>query len=349
MLKLLLLWVFEPLYFWLTRYLALSGLMAHAYGFAGYIGIAKESSWGSGVAVASGDFIEAFSESIQLSLERFSHKAIIASLSEPDDSTGLFRVEGAMRFAANPGQNLHNILRASLNSYDTTSATGPLFRYDFVTTSGGSDFSADVPIQPYTLEIFRDTTSAFRYTGMQLNALSFNFSPNGPVMCDATWIGRGSSVVSKSTATFPASPAKPFNFSTVSLSVGGAGTALIEDLTITINNNLQGLGALNLSQYVAKVRRNNHQMVELSGTLDFANLTEYGNFVNQTEQRFTVSATLASSFGLIFDIPRVVYTAFPVGIPGRERITVGFNGKGFVHQGSGNAIKVSLFTTQSMK
>ena len=347
--KELLIRLLEPLYHALTRYMARAGLIQFAYGFAGHIGIAKETNWGSGVAVSSGDYIEGFSEDLSLTIERFSHKAIIASLSEPDDSTGLYRVEGSMRFGANPGQNLHNILRAALHSYDTTSATGPLYQYDFVTTSGGADFSTDVPIQPYTLEIFRDVTSSNIYTGCLLNALTFTFNPSGPVMCDATWIGRNAEVGSKSSPTITTTPAKPFNFATVSLSVGGAGTALIEELVVTVNNNLEGLGALNLSNRIAKVRRNNHQMVEISGTLDFANLTEYGNFVDQTEQRMTVSATAPASFGMVIDIPRVVYTAFPLGIPGRERITVGFTGKGFVHQGSGNAIKISLFTTQSMK
>jgi len=318
-----------------------------AYGFAGHIGIARETSWGSGVAVTSGNYVEALSEDISLALDRFSYKAIIGSLSEPDDATGLYRVEGSMQFAAHPIAIGH-FLKGVLHSYtQTTVVTNQLYTHEFVTTSGGADFSSDVPIQPYTFEIFRDVTSSHRYTGCCVNELTLTMEPNGPVMCEATVVGRGADVIAKTTPTFPSSPAKPFAFDTISLSIGGAGTALIESLELTISNNLEGFGALNLSQYVAKVRRTDHQMVNFSGTIDFTNVTEYLNFVNQTEQRMTISMTKAASFQMTIDIPRFVYTAYPLGIPGRERILTSFEGKGFVHPGSLNAIKVILSNCKS--
>lgn len=318
-----------------------------AYGFAGHIGFAKETSWGSATAVASGDYIEALSEDISLEIERFGYKAIIGSMGEPDDATGLFRVAGSIRASAHPTQMLQ-MLKSAMHSVVTTSLSGPLYQHKFITTSGGGDFSADCPNQPYTIEVFRDVTSSMQYAGMVCDAIGFTFGQEA-VMLETSWIGRSAAIIAKTTPTFPSSPTKPFNFSTVSLSVGGAGTALIEQLTVRVNNNLQGLGALNLSQYAAKIRRSNHQMVEISGTLDFTNVTEYQNFVNQTEQRLTVSATLPSSFALVIDVPRMVYTAFPTGIPGRERLTVDFTGKGFVHTGSGNSIAITLTTVASLK
>lgn len=319
-----------------------------SYGFAGHIGLAKETGWGSGTAVQSGDYIEAMSEDLSMEIERFSYKAIIGSLSEPDDATGLFRVQGGIRFAANP-MWLLPFLKSCLQSVDTSSNTGPLYSHAFQTTSGGADFSSAVPNQPYSVEIFRDVGTSMRYTGCLVNNLSFTFSPDGPVMCEAGVIGKDAEAIAKTTPTFVTTPAKPFGFDTVSLSVGGAGTALIESLTVNISNNLEGLGALNLSNRIAKIRRSDHQMVELSGTLDFVDNTEYQNFIDQTEQRFVVSVTRAESFQMVLDMPRVVYTAFPVGIGGRERITVDFSGKAFVHQGSGLAIKATLTTVQSLK
>lgn len=318
------------------------------YGFAGHIGYAKEAGWGSGTTVASGDYIEALSEDLHLEIERFGYKAIIGSLSEPDDDTGLFRVTGGIQFAANP-MWLLPFMKSCLHSVVTTSLTGPLYQHAFQTTSGGADFSTEVPNQPYSFEVFRDVGTSMRYTGCIANNLQFTFSADGPVMCEASFVGKDAEAVAKTTPTFVTSPAKPFNFSTVSLSVGGAGTALIETLTVNILNNLEGIGALNLSNRIAKIRRTDHQMVEISGTLDFRDNTEYQNFVDQTEQRFVVHVTRASSFALTLDMPRVVYTAFPVGIPGRERLTVDFTGKAFVHQGSGLALKATLTTVQSLK
>lgn len=319
-----------------------------AYGFSGHIGYAKESGWGSGTVVASGDYIEALSEDLTLQIERFGYKAIIGSMAEPDDATGLFRVAGGIRLAANP-MWLLPFLKGCLHSVVTTSGTGPIYTHAFQTTSGGADFSTAVPNQPYSFEIFRDVGTSMRYTGCLIDTLSFTFSAEGPVMCEAGIIGKDAETIAKTTPTFVTSPAKPFGFDTVSLSLGGAGTALIESLTVAINNNFEGLGALALSNRISKVRRNNHQMVEVRGTLDFTDVTEYQNFVNQTEQRLAINTTRAASWAMLVDIPRLVYTAFPVGIPGRERITVDFAGKGFVHQGSGLALKIALTSVQSLK
>lgn len=314
------------------------------YGFAGHIGIAKETSWGSGTAAT--DYIEALNENVSMSMERFSHKAIIGALAEPDDTAGLRRVAGQIAFAAHP-VSIGYFLKGALQTKSVTVVGSFLWRNDFFSTVAGGDFSSEVPVQPYTLEINRDVTSSFQYTGVVVDALSMTFEPNNAVMCEATVIGRGSRVIAKTTATFPGSPAKPFTFDTVSLSVGGNATALIETLTVEIANNLEGIGALNLSTDIAKVRRNNHQMVNVRGTMDFTNVTEYMNFVNQTEQQFILSVTKANSFMMVIDMPRVVYTAFPVSIPGRERITVDFEGKAQYHTGSANAIKVSLTTVSS--
>ena len=315
------------------------------YGFAGHIGIAKEATWGSGVAAT--DYVEALSEDVSLSMERFSHKSIIGTMAEPDDTAGLRKVEGNIAFTAHP-VSIGYFLKGVLQTKSVSTVGSSLWLNEFFTTATGGDFSTDVPLQPYTFEIFRDVTSSHRYTGCVVDALTLTFEPNNAVMCEASIIGRGAALIAKTAPVFPSSSSKPFTFDTVSLGIAGAGTVLVETLSVEINNNLEGIGALNQSTDIAKVRRTNHQMVNLKGTMDFTTVTEYLNFVNQTEQRFTVSVTKANSFAMIIDLPRVVYTAFPVGIPGKERITVEFEGKAFYNAGSGTAIKVSLYTTNSM-
>ena len=315
------------------------------YGFAGHIGLSRETNWGSGTSATS--YIEALSEDLTLSIDRFSHKAIIGSLAEPDDTAALRRVTGSVRFAAQPVA-LGHFLKGVLNTVSCTGVvSGTLMLNEFFTTAGGTDFSAEVPLQPWSFEVFRDVTTSVQYTGIQVDGLTLQVDQNAALMCEAKLIGRGAAPLAKTVPTFPGSPSKPFTFDSCSLSIGGAGTALIETLSIEINNNLQGLGALNLSTNIAKVRRSNHQMVTLRGTMDFATMTEYMNFVNQTEQAFTLSFTRANSFQLVVSLPRVVYTAFPLGIPGRERITVSMEGKAYFHTGSGHAIKASLTTINS--
>jgi hypothetical protein len=135
------------------------------YGMAGHIGLGRETSWGSGVAAQT--YLEAFSESMSVGINRFSYKSIIGSMGEPDDSTGIWAVSGSMRMGAHPG-NLAWFLRGALHSYDVTSGTGPLYTYAFQTTSGGSDFSSEVPHTPMSIEVFRDVA---KITGLVMTKL----------------------------------------------------------------------------------------------------------------------------------------------------------------------------------
>jgi hypothetical protein len=314
------------------------------YGFEGHIGLGKETTWGSAAAIT--DYVEALSENVALTIERFTHKNIIGTLAEPDDTAGLRRVAGGITFAAHPVA-VGYFLNSALSNFGATEVTSGIL-YSTLFKTGSGDFSSASPVVPYTFEIYRGVTSSQQYTGCVVNALNITFNSNGAVMCEAQMLGRGhTAAMSRSTPTFPGSPSKPFTFDTCSLSLGGAANVNIETLTIGINNNLEGISALNLTTDIAKVRRNNHQMVNVSGVLDFADNTEYLNFVNQTEQRLAVSVTKASSFKMVVDIPRMVYTTFPLAIPGKERLTIGFEGKGFYSTGSGTAIAVTLTTVKS--
>ena len=317
-----------------------------SYGFGGHIGMAKESGWGSGTPAT--DYVEALSENFTLSIERFQHKNIIASLGEPDDTAGLRRLEGSITFAAHPTPLGHFLKMALQTKSLTTVLSGSLYQNDFFTTAGGADFSPEVPLQPYSFEIYRDVTTSVRYAGCLVNGMTMTIEPNNAVMCEARMIGKLTETCSKTVPTFPGSPTKPFTFDTASLSIGGAATQLVETLTIEINNNLTGFGALNQSFNIAKVRRTDHQMVTLRGTADFASIDEYLQFVNQSERPLRLHFTKADSFALDISIPRMVYTAYPLGIPGKERLTVNFEGKGYVHQGSGHAIRIQLTTTSSL-
>jgi hypothetical protein len=114
-----------------------------------------------------------------------------------------------------------------------------------------------------------------------------------------------------------------------------------------IDNQLEGIAVLNNSNEIIKIRRKGPQLVRLSGNIGFDNLTEFNNFINQTEQRIFVNFFKASSFNLLIDMPRVVYTAFPLGIGGRERLMASFEGTARFHTGSNQAIQIDLTNTKS--
>jgi len=318
------------------------------YGFAGFIGIARETNWGSGISVASGGYIEALNENLALSIDRFDYKNIIGTLAAPDDMAGVNRVAGDIAFAAHPVTLGYFLLSAFNQDTVTTVASGFLWTHSFKQpTDSGSAFSTTAPSVPYSIEVFRDVGTSVQYAGCLISALALNFAPNQAVQATASLIGRSQSIIAKTTPTFPNSPSKPFASDTVSLQLGGSATIKIEALNISIENQYEGIPALNNSTYIAMIRRTGHQMVNVTGTLDFTNHSEFDFFINQTETTLKVSATVAQSYQLTIDIPRFVYTAFPLGIRGKERVMVDFTGKGFYHSGSGTGIEIKLTTTRS--
>ena len=182
-----------------------------SYGFAGHIGLAKETVWGT--AVAATDFLEAYSENLTLAIDRFDVKNIIGGrMYMADDMSGILRAEGDIVFPGHPiplGFFLRSVLGTMSGS---TVLSGFLYQNDF--TFALTDFSTDSPIPPYTFEIFRDVTSAFQYTGGAVSRFTMAVQPNQDLRCTAHMVARAVSVIAKSSPTFPTSPTFPFAFDT---------------------------------------------------------------------------------------------------------------------------------------
>lgn len=313
-------------------------------GFAGYIGWARESS--GGTPVAATDFVEAFSESLTLAMDRFETANIVGgAFYEADDMAGIRRITGDIVFAAHPEELGHFLLGATGIQSNTEVLSGFLHTHEF--TMRNTDFDQAFAQDPFTFEIFRDVTSAHQYYGGNMSGITLNAVPNQDLRVTTTIIAKGFDVVAAQTATFTGSPTDPLAFDTASITWAGGATDLIEALTFSIDSQLEGIASLNNSTVVRGIRRTGPQLVRVSGTIAFENLTEYTRFVDQSEFALAANFTRADSFALLIEMPRVIYQTFPVTIAGRERITVDFEGQGRYNTGSLNAIKFSLTNTQS--
>lgn len=315
------------------------------FGFAGHIGYARESS--GGTPVAATNYVEAMSENLTATLDRFEIKNIVGRYAEPDDEAGVRRVAGQIAFAAHPVDIGFFLLGGMGINSQSVVASGFLWTNNF--TMRTSDFDATYPQQPFTFEIFRDVTSSQQYAGCNISKLELSVVPNQDVRCTLDIIGTTHTNIARTTATYPGSPLRVFTFDTASLSIAGVTNVLFESFTVSIDNQFEGVPTLNNSTLIRTMRRTGPQMIRISGNLAFENITEYLNFVNnpQTEQQFICSVTRQDSFRMVIDVPRVVYSAFPLGIAGRERQIVSFEGMGRYHTGSANAIRIGLTTTRS--
>lgn len=314
-------------------------------GMAGHLGLARESAWGTPVAVTSGGYVELLSESMVLTIDRFDIKNIAAMYAEADDMAGINKVAGDVEFPCFP-EVLGRFLRGVFGAPSTvTSLAATLNKNIFKTPT--ADFASGQPTPPYTFEVYRDVTSAQQISGVVMTSLELSMKPNQELRGKVGIIGKNMLNIAKTTPTYISSPSFPFSFDTCSLALGSSATALIEALTISIDNQLEGISALNASTAIAKVRRSGPQTVNISGTLDFSDITEFNNFLNQTEQSLQATFTKANSFMVAVIVPRMVYTAFPVSVGDKGRTTVGFSGKGRYHTGSATAIAIELTTTSS--
>jgi hypothetical protein len=315
------------------------------YGMLGHVGLARESTWGTPVAIT--DYVEALSETLAATYDRFETRNIVGRLSEPDDSAGVLRIEGDLVIPGHPvaiGHLLNGAFGQGSRTV-TTVLSGFLWTTEWWPTP--ADAGANNPLPPYTLEIFRDVTSAHRYAGVQVSKLTLQVQPNQELRVTAGLLAKTTSVVAKTTPTFPGSPTDPFTFDTASVQVGGAAVDIVETLTLDLDNQLEGIPVLNVSNEIARVRRSGPQLVRASGTLAFETLTDYNRFIGQTEQGLVLTMTKAQSFAMLLELPRLVYTAFPTGMAGRERNMVEFEATGRYHAGSGHALRARLTTVKS--
>lgn len=312
-------------------------------GTVGFFGLAKESTWGT--AVAATDYMELLSEKIATSIDRFPTRNVYGGFYEADDYAGLRRSAGSIVHAAHP-VSLGHLLRGAFNNCSqTVILSGFLFRNTF--TSPKSEFANGVPRQPYTLEANRDVGSSHRFSGALVNKLTMALAPNQDLRVTAEFIAKNQSIIAQTVPTFPGSSQHPFTFDTASVQIDGAATTRFEAFSMVIDNALEGIPAFNNSNEIAKIRAAGPQMIKISGTLDFQDINEHLDFLNQTERKLALSLTRADSFHLLIELPRFVYTAYPVGIPGRGRLTISFDGMARYNTSSLTAVMVQLTTTKS--
>lgn len=316
-------------------------------GMLGFIGVGKETTWGTAVAVT--DYVEAMQESLVTAIDRFETRQIVAALYEPDDAAGVVRNEGDIVFGGHP-RAMGYFLNGAFGANSITSVLSGFFYTNAF--YGTQTLSSSLnPLPPYTLEIFRPSlnlpSSSFRFAGAQVSKLSMNVKPNQDLECTASIIAQAQTLLTKTTASFPSSPTQMFTFDTASVQLGGAAVDRFEELTVEIDNQLEGIPTLNNSTNISRIRRTGSQLIRVSGTVEFDAFSDFLNFTSQTEQRLVVSFFKASSFALVIDVPRMVFTEMPVQIGGRDRLTVNFAAMGRYHSGSANAISVRLSTTNT--
>ncbi|MDR7537423.1 MAG: phage tail tube protein [Armatimonadota bacterium] len=299
--------------------------MAGPYGMRGYVGLGKQSAWGTPVAASA--FLPALSVGGNaLVIDRFETANVVGGVLEPDDMAGAQRVEMEAVLPINL-LTIGHVLNAALGESSrsvTVVASGVLWTTTWA--AAPADALTQAPLPAYTWHALYDSVAnqVHRVRDSQVSRVTIGVAANQAAQATVALVGRSADTTAAVNPTYPASPGAPADFSVCSVSLGGAAVDA-DALTVTLETPIEPVYALGSQLPVSFVRRGPVQArVALTATLA---RSEWLVFQNQVERALLVTWTQPASFQLALRFPRVVWTAYPLSIPGRERLVVQAEGK----------------------
>lgn len=316
-----------------------------AYGQDGHVGISFQDSLGTS-NVDSFDFFPIISESLTENVESLMSEAMATRLEEPDEYDGMHSNEGDLVVEVHP-MSIGKML-LGWTGQECATLVGSIYNHSFVPLT--DDWDAErCAVRPATIEVYRDTGSAYLYYDMVLNTLAFEIAQGTLLRATAGFIGGQFSWSAKQTASYE--QGSYFAWNTVSVSLAGSAVDDVSQLTLTFNNNMAGKAYLDLKKYHSRFLRDDYRTIEIAGTMLLNGDTEARAYRERTQQRLVITAqdpatVMGSNLELEIDIPKMMYTEFPANLNGRGLIEVGFSAKGKYDSTSSYACQFTLVNTK---
>ena len=255
--------------------------MAIRSGIASQLGVAAESTYGTGVT--SDHFYEFNKESLAYSVERIESKGLRANnrvLRSDRWVSGKKGVDGDFECEIET-KGFGLLFKAALGSSTITTPSGAtLARLH-------SHVLADPYGQSYTVQVGRPDTSGtvqpFTYTGCKVTEFELKNSLDEFLVGTWKWDGQAettsTSLASASYATAP----EILAWTGGALTIGGSSVAVVTDVSVSVKTGLK-TDRYTISSSPLKKEQIISEMTEISGTItvEFDSLTHYNRFVNGT-------------------------------------------------------------------
>lgn len=316
-----------------------------AYGQSGHIGFSFQESFGTQF-VNSMEYFPLISETLTENIEELMSESTQARYEEPDDYGGMRSIEGDTVHEVHP-QLAGHFLKAWAGQGSEHAEVGSCYNHVFVPRL--TDWTEGVAaLPPVSIEVYRDTGSAYLYYDMMLNQLSFEMSQGALYKMTASWVGAQFDWLDKSTPSYE--QGSFFAWDTCSLSLAGNAVSDASQVSVTLNNNLATKAFLDGKKYPSRILRDGYRTIEVAGTVLLNGDTEARNYRDRVQQRLRLTATdpttvMNAHNRFDIDIPQMVYTQFPANIGGAGLIEVGFAGKGKYDATSNYAVQFTLVNT----
>lgn len=319
--------------------------MAQAQGSKGQIIFQPESTFKTDPGTPDAKKLHFVTESLKLSRNLITSPIIRGERNPVQPVRGNVDVAGSIQTHVQAFQ-LGSMLKAALGAA-TVTGTGP-----YVHTIKIGQSLASLLIE----KGFGDIAQFFKYNGCKVNKLSLTAKPEGFQDISFDFIGAKETVAGTS---FDATPTdggyKPFDgFSIASVKEGGATIAIVTEVAMSLENNLDG------SAYViggAGERASLAEgVVKVSGSLKalFDSLTLYNKAINSTESSVEIVYQLGTGDGsagneyLGFNIPELEFSPNAPVINGPQGVLVDLPFEAYYYNDAGaSAMIITLKNTEA--
>ena len=213
------------------------------------------------------------------------------------------------------------------------------------------DFSTNCPLCPYTIEVYRDNSPSFRYKGAVVNTLNLSFGVGEKILkAVAGVLAKEYASVTPTSPDFEAT--NPFLWHQATVEIGGVQNNTLEAFSFTLDNKLINKPTLNGTLIPSMLYRNAARSVELTMEIDFTDQVQYGIFEDQTQQSITITLEgeeieTGHNYTLIIEIPKFLYSTYPVNIAGPGLIISNVAGKAIYDAVTGYTMKITLINEET--
>lgn len=325
------------------------------YGAQIKFGIARQTSAGSGQAVTSASsfhHVPMLSHDIGLDKAEIIAQNLTGRFEQGATYDGPSNIAGTLEVEATP-KSLGALLAAGVG-LPTIVTSGSLKTQTFFPRT--ADYSATIIQEPHTIYAqLTDANSAELYFDVQIGQLDFQFA-QGQLLRSRFTVAGGRRV-----STGAASLSIPLDstdlsmgwlWDTSSISVGGTAIGNFTDLTVSVNENIQPIYAINGSLLPYKFTRSGYREVTVQGTILFDSRSLYNDFVAGTQRQLLIHSyntrtTIQSGYYPTFmiDVPQMKITQMKPSVNGPGEVSVNFTARGILDASSYYAVKFTLIST----
>lgn len=325
-----------------------------SYGAQIKFGLARQATPGTAVTDPTSFHGFAFtSEGVGFEAEELISQNLTGRFSQGAAYSGPRNVAGPIEFEVTP-RNLGAALAAAVNHSPTSVTSASIRTLTFLPTV--TDFSSFFVKAPFTVyKQFTDANSAEHFYDCQFGQIAFQFGAGaflkGTLSCaggtrTATGIGSADILPAASDV------GRLFPWNVSSVSYGGAGVSNFSELTVTVNESVEPLNALNASLAPFKFTRGGFREVTVNGTFYMTDRSMLNNFINETQARLLITAinsqaAIQSGYLNTFtiDVPQLKITEFKPTATGPGEVAVSFTGRGVIDPTSAYDVQFTVVTT----